>query len=301
MKKLLFMLIILLGINAMSQTVLFEDSFESYDNFIIANVGNWTLIDQDLQPTYGITGISFLNSHVAKSFQVFNSTATTPSMTPTSDSNWTARTGSKNMVCFAATRPEQAPLNNDWLISPQITLGPSGNVLSFWAKSCDAFYGLERFKVGVSTTNTLTSSFTVISPTPYEVTADDVTWYEYTYDLDAYANTPVYISINCVSNDQFGFAVDDFKVTSNDLSTNTFFKNNFSVYPNPTKDLLEISGNSIVITEISMSDINGRIVKRVALNGTNNIQLDLNDLNQGVYFLKVYSDQGIGTSKVIKD
>ena len=51
-----------------AQTVLFEDSFETYTDFAIANVGNWTLTDVDLKPTYGFTGITFPNTGVAKSF-----------------------------------------------------------------------------------------------------------------------------------------------------------------------------------------------------------------------------------------
>ena len=31
-----------------AQTVIFEDSFETYTDFAIANVGNWTLTDVDL-------------------------------------------------------------------------------------------------------------------------------------------------------------------------------------------------------------------------------------------------------------
>lgn len=301
MKKLLLMLLILFWVNVMSQTTLFEDSFESYDDFAIANVGNWTLTDVDQQPTYSILGVAFLNSYSAKSFQVFNSTTTSPVLTPSSSSDWTAKTGDKNMVCFAATKPSSAPLNNDWLISPQITLGASGNTLSFWAKSCDALYGLERFKVGISTTNTSTSSFTMISSPPYVVTSNDVTWNEYSYNLDNYANSSVYIAINCVSNDQFGFAVDDFKVTTSSLSTDAFFKNHFSVYPNPTKGILNIISSSVAIDEVNLTDVNGRSIEKVSLNGGLKTQLDLNDINSGIYFLKVTSDQGVGTSKIIKN
>ncbi|MGL6128843.1 MAG: T9SS C-terminal target domain-containing protein, partial [Chryseobacterium artocarpi] len=57
-----------------AQTTIFEDSFETYTDFAISNVGNWTLTDVDLAPTYGFEGVEFLNSGEAKSFQVFNST-----------------------------------------------------------------------------------------------------------------------------------------------------------------------------------------------------------------------------------
>ena len=219
MKKSLLLGVALMAVNAnlFSQTVLFEDSFETYADFAIAGVGSWTLIDVDLKTTYGFTGVTFPNSGVAKSFQVFNATTTVDPLAPTAISDWTARTGNKHMVCFAATASGGAPLNNDWLISPQVTLGSAGNVLTFWAKSCDATYGLEKFKVLVSTTGTAVGDFTAISPVI--VTPADAAWHEYTYNLNGYAGQQVYVAIQCTSDDQFGFAVDDFKIVTAPLAT----------------------------------------------------------------------------------
>ena len=219
MKKILFTLLTtgaLLATNGMkAQTVLFEDSFETYTDFAIANVGNWTLTDVDMKTTYGFNGITFLNSGVAKSFQVFNSTTTTPAMTPTATSNWTGKTGNKMMVSFGAT---SSPWTNDWLISPQVQLvANSGATLSFWGKACDATYGLEKFKVLVSTTGTAVGDFTAISPVI--VTPADAAWHEYTYNLNGYAGQQVYVAIQCTSDDQFGFAVDDFKIVTAPLAT----------------------------------------------------------------------------------
>ncbi|WP_125203243.1 GEVED domain-containing protein [Chryseobacterium sp. SC28] len=219
MKKILFPLWVsaaLFSADAMkAQTVLFQDNFDSYTDFAIADVGPWTLTDVDLKPTYGFQGISFPNTGVAKSFQVFNSTTTTPPMTPSGTSDWTANSGDKMMVCFAATT---APWNNDWLISPQVTVpAGAGASLSFYAKSCDSDYGAEKFTVWVSTTGTAVSDFTAISAVT--TTPDDLTWHEYTYNLNAYAGQQIHLAIQCTSEDQFGFAVDDFKVVSASLPT----------------------------------------------------------------------------------
>lgn len=209
MKKILLSYFLALGVSANAQSVIFEDSFEGYTDFAIANVGSWTLTDVDLKTTYGFNGVQFLNSGVAKSFQVFNATTTTPPLTPSATSNWTAKTGNKSMVAFAS---DSAPWNNDWLISPKIQLIAGGAELSFWAKSCDATYGAENFRVYVSTTGTAVSNFTPI--TAELTTPKDATWHKYTYDLSAYSGKAIHIAIQCTSKDQFGFAVDDFKVMS---------------------------------------------------------------------------------------
>lgn len=198
-----------------AQTVLFQDDFESYTDFAIANVGNWTLLDVDAKPTFGFTGVTYTNAGVAKAFQVFNSTLTTPPLDPTDTSDWTARSGVKTMTSFGAN---SAPWSNDWLISPQVQVtAGQGATLSFWAKSCDATYGAEKFKVLVSTTGTAAANFTAI--TPVITTPSDVTWHEYTYSLNAYSGQQIYVAIQCTSDDQFGFAVDDFKIVSAVLPT----------------------------------------------------------------------------------
>lgn len=287
---------------ANAQTTLFEDSFEAYTDFAITGVGTWTLTDVDLRPTYGFTGITFPGTGVAKSFQVFNATTTTPPLTASADSDWTARTGDKHMVCFAAVPNATVSANNDWLISPQITLAGTGNLLSFWGKSCDTQFGDERFNVYVSTTGTAPADFTKISGDPDTASPPDATWYEYTFDLDAYANQPIDIAIQCVSADQFGFAVDDFLVTTTDLAVENFFNQNFSVYPNPVSATLNISGkNNIALNEITISDLNGRVVRRVYAQGVNQTQLNISDLASGAYFLKISSDLGMGIKKIIKN
>lgn len=297
MKKLVLSLFLLSSVlTVKAQTILFEDSFETYTNFAISNVGNWTLNDVDQKTTYGFQGITFTNSGSPMAFIVFNSTATTPGTVSSETSNWSARTGEKVMACFAAT---SAPWNNDWLISPQITLGTEGNVVSFWAKSCDALYGNERFKVGISTTGTTPANFTIISPGSYVTTPSNAQWVEYTYQLDpSYANQQVYIGINCISQDQFGFAIDDFKVTTTQTASNDkFFKENFALYPNPVLNELNISiTNSLELNEITIFDLTGRKVKTFKKERT----LNVSDLASGTYTISIKTNEGTGTSKFIK-
>ena len=253
----------------------------------------------DLKNTYGFTGITFPNSGVAKSFQVFNATTTTPALTASATSDWTARTGDKHMVCFAASTAP--PVNNDWLISPQITLGSTGNVLSFWAKACDGTYSAEKFSVWVSTTGTAPANFTKISTGTY-ITTPGINWIQYTYNLAAtYNNLPIYVGIKCVSDDQFGFAVDDFKVTTTGLKIDEFFTKNFSIHPNPVNDVFSLTAkNGVSLENVQVIDINGRVVNETNVSDSDSVQINVSDLTAGVYFVKVQSDLGVGTSKIIK-
>lgn len=301
MKKILLCAFTAVFIQANAQTTIFEDSFETYDDFLIENIGDWTLIDGDLLPTYGFNGVAFTDSGAPKSFQIFNTTTTDPVLTTSETSDWTARTGSKSAVCFAAVPdPLGATANDDWLITPQITLAGENNTLSFWAKSCDTDFGNEKFRVGVSTTGTQASDFTIISEGNFILNPATAEWVEYSFDLDNYQGQNVYIAINCVSDDQFGFAIDDFKVSGGTLSSDDFFANNLSVYPNPVANIFNLSSTTALIEEIKIVDINGRVVSSQKLDYLLNAQINISDLNSGLYFISVKTNVGVGTSKIVK-
>ena len=301
MKKTLLLGLALLGVNAtnFAQTTLFEDSFETYTDFAITGVGSWTLVDSDLLPTYGVTlssvPVTFANSGSPMAYIVMNSTTTMPAL----GANWAGHTGAKCMAAMASIPAGSTTSNNDFLVSPQIQLGTTGNVLKFWAKAISATYP-EKFKVGVSTTGTAPANFTFI--TPVAGVTPTTTWVEYTYNLDTYQGQNVYLTINCVSVDAFALLIDDFKVTTTSVaSTQSFFANNFSIYPNPTNNVLNLSvKNGLAINEISIVDINGRTVKSINNAFDSEMEINVSDLTSGVYMLNVNTDEGIATSKFVK-
>jgi len=178
----------------------FSDDFESYDDFVL-EFAPWTNIDVDGSTTYGMTGTTWPNAFDPQAFIIFNPSTTEPPIT-----DIIPHSGDKLAACFASTTPD----NDDWMITPMISI-ESGASVNFWAKSYTDQYGLERFRVGVSTTGINPSDFTIISPGDYvEAPADD--WEEYNYSLDSYAGQSVYVAIQCVSSDAFILLVDDFDV-----------------------------------------------------------------------------------------
>lgn len=75
----------------------------------------------------------------------------------------------------------------------------------------------------------------------------------------------------------------------------------FTVYPNPSNDVVNISNSTnAIISTIEMTDLNGRVVKNVSLNATEG-QVNISDLSTGVYMMNVSSDQGSITKKIIKN
>jgi hypothetical protein len=61
-------------------------------------------------------------------------------------------------------------------------------------------------------------------------------------------------------------------------------------YPNPAKDLLQISGNSVI--QLNLYDLRGKHLKRYDFSAQNQAQVSVADLPQGLYFVDLISRDG---------
>jgi len=184
----------------MGRDTLFEDDFESYSDFTL-DFPPWIQVDVDGAGTYGMTDYDYPNESYVGSFMIFN-----PSQTSPPCGNAPPHSGEKFASCFNAILPDT---NDDWLITPQQNSIEYGEV-SFWARSYTDAYNLDRFQVGISTTDTDPSNFTIISPGEY--IEAPIEWTKYKYDISEYTGI-IYIAIHCVSYDSFILMVDDFMIT----------------------------------------------------------------------------------------
>jgi hypothetical protein len=72
------------------------------------------------------------------------------------------------------------------------------------------------------------------------------------------------------------------------------------MYPNPATSTINVSSKSEPISLIEITDINGRIVSTRSFSGASTVEMNVSELNAGVYFVEVTSENGKGTSKLIK-
>ena len=71
-----------------------------------------------------------------------------------------------------------------------------------------------------------------------------------------------------------------------------------NVYPNPTKDLINVASNKL-ISEIEIFSTVGMKLKSKPVQ-TNSVSLNLNELGEGIYFLLIrYSDNSMETKRII--
>ena len=117
-------------------------------------------------------------------------------------------------------------------------------------------------------------------PGPYDSVSFDLS----SSDVGAFGmNTPAYFCIDNVGN---------FPLSSNNIT-----KEIINIYPNPSSDFIYINRKDSDNYTISLFNILGKIIidKKINLQ-----QLNLSDLPNGQYFLKIESESGIINEKILK-
>lgn len=82
------------------------------------------------------------------------------------------------------------------------------------------------------------------------------------------------------------------------LYTLTYENSSFKIFPNPAKTIVNITSNNKNIKEITLSDMQGRILKTIEVNKTNT-QLDISNYQAGTYLITIKTDYGTNNSKLI--
>lgn len=83
------------------------------------------------------------------------------------------------------------------------------------------------------------------------------------------------------------------------LSTTDFIKSNFSVFPNPASNHLMIKAENDMDANYEIFDINGKLLLNDSVESMNPI--NINQLQNGFYFVNIKTNQGKATYKFIKN
>lgn len=114
--------------------------------------------------------------------------------------------------------------------------------------------------------------------------------------------------IRCYQDSTIGFyqnlaadTCDYIYVGLEDLQLN---KSNVSIYPNPTNSNLNVEWlPNQQINHLQLIDVQGKVIQSINqdLNQSNSYQINLENVNNGIYFLKVFSEVGVVAKKLIKN
>lgn len=107
-----------------------------------------------------------------------------------------------------------------------------------------------------------------------------------------------YFGFNVTSpNNSYFMYLDDIHIDS-DLSNNGFERNNFTYYPNPVKDILNVSYTNSIDTLLIYNMLGQEVFR--TLGTDKSMQVDMSSFAKGTYIVKVISDKIIKNIKVVK-
>jgi hypothetical protein len=87
------------------------------------------------------------------------------------------------------------------------------------------------------------------------------------------------------------------------LNSKSFLKNDFMIYPNPTKNKFNILRENSNPFQLKIFDITGKLIfsKSIINNSSYENEIDISDLSLGIYLMKIEFDNQIITKKIIKE
>jgi len=211
----------------------------------------------------------------------------------------------------------QGPVTPDnYVISPAIDLsGQTEEITLTWkVAGQDPDFSNEKYSVYVAT-----ASVVEAAQTPQEIAnaflnssvsfSETVTdngpggfnnFYEKTLDISSFLGETVYVAFrHHDSTDEFAILIDAVEVVLTTMSVEDHLATSFSVYPNPATDMITVSNSLDAIENVTITDLNGRVVKEITL-GTTQAQINISDLAQGVYILNATSNGKTITEKIVK-
>lgn len=251
------------------QTTIFNETFEG------GIPATWTIVDNDH---------ATLDASIASEYP----TPWAAVIDPEDTSNTVAS-------CGTYFDPEGTTASR-WLITPPINLGAFGNFLHWKAKSQDPSYP-DSYVVLLSSTGTDVADFT---DTVYVRDYETEVWTSYTTQIDtSFDSTSVYLAF--VDRSYYGYKLYLDSVSIEKWSTASLPKNSTpanieaSIYPNPASDIVHIQ-SAVAVQRVEVYNLQGELVQLVSEN-----MFSIRDLQCGLYILKIQTEQGVATKRLVKE
>jgi Secretion system C-terminal sorting domain/Fibronectin type III domain/Carbohydrate binding domain len=271
-----------------------------YDYYVRANCGTSQSTWSDVDSFTTVKILPYL-SGLDDSTQLAGWTISGNSATQGLGNNATAaQTPNGYWIFNTAAAP--GPSNN-WLYSPGISLQTNEQVtISFWhrasatARTLRVTVGQAASEVGQQTV-LLAASIPIANPA--------TTWTQVTVPVFTAPLAGIYYfgfndNTTATPTTASTMRIDTFSFTTN-LGTNEYLSSSFSVYPNPVNNVINFTNNAnAIVSSVELTDMNGRIVKSAEVNATEG-ELSVSDLSSGIYMMRLTSDQGVATKKIIKE
>lgn len=182
---------------------------------------------------------------------------------------------------------------DEWAISPAIVMPADASNLGIsWYVWMMEYEGIQNtYEVRVSTTGRNPEDFTTLL---FSETGATDNFVQRGWNLANFGGQTIYIAFHNISAAGGDALLFDDIYIGTGVGIEDVDNVNVSVYPNPANDVLNIEGEGI--QQIELMDLSGRTV----LHTFNTGSLNISNLANGVYMVRVITNNGISTQKIIK-
>ncbi|MFA8300755.1 MAG: choice-of-anchor J domain-containing protein [Hyphomicrobiales bacterium] len=180
---------------------------------------------------------------------------------------------------------------DNWLITPKCEI-KKNSYLSYWVASHDPVNVNETYTIYISETNNKTKSL-IKNPIHTETISSHL-WKQVLVDLSKYEGKNIYIAFRHHSEEsRFILSLDDILTPSFSTGIQEHNIDDVIISPNPARDILYINKENV---DVCIYDLQGKLkLQRKEVSG----QMNISELNNGLYIIKVISEEGVYSDKLI--
>ena len=180
---------------------------------------------------------------------------------------------------------------DNWLITPALAIPAQGAKVSWYVAAQDGNYPAEYYEVLVSSTPDNLNSYATI----FNETLETSEWEQRTANIPSSFNgQTAYVAFRHYDvTDMFWMKIDNLSVTPGTGVEN--HEVNTTIYPNPANNVLNINA-SCNINRVEVYNMMGQLVSTFDANDMN-VQINTTHFANGVYTLKIDTENGTSTQK----
>ena len=113
-----------------------------------------------------------------------------------------------------------------------------------------------------------------------------------------------YVASNCNTSLSLGWAFIAARTTAVPVIGNSQSRvsnSSINIYPNPAKDILNIETGNSENSSVQIISADGKLVKTISKLSSTNSQVNISDLSNGIYFIRIQSEGVVTNHKFVKE
>lgn len=182
---------------------------------------------------------------------------------------------------------------DNWLITPAIAIPAEGAHMSWFVAAQDPSYPSEYYQVMVSTGSN-PSEFSTIVFSETLVSGD---WEQRDVNLAAYAGQNIYIAfVHMNTSDEYMMKIDNLNIEAG-IGIEDNEANSFRVFPNPATNMINVEAQGFEQYQL-VNMLGQNVMSSNLING--NAQINVSNLSNGVYYVRLINGNAVETIKVVK-